>query len=169
VYPADWRLLFYANTHSGSWLELCSTVGVMLAVFRLGLGLADRLPRIVRIVSSPGRLAFTIYVTHILARYVLIQRAATPSMSAAERTRAAAFESSTLLVFLLVAVLSSTLWSVLVGQGPLEWLLRYLSRTPLGRFANRGKRPFERPDFAQTMATDDPAVSLPGDNNQKLS
>ncbi len=135
VYPVDWRLLFYANTHSGSWLELCSTVGVVLAVFRLCLGLADRLPKIARIMSSPGRLAFTIYVTHILARYVLIQGAAIPEMTPAERFGAAAWEPSTLVVFLLVATATSILWSVLVGQGPLEWLLRFLSRRPLRRFA----------------------------------
>ncbi len=135
VYPADWRLLLYANTHSGSWLEMCSTVGVVLAVFRFCLGLADRLPTIARVMSSPGRLAFTIYVTHILARYVLIQRAATPGMTPAERNASVAFEASTLLVFLLVATLGSTLWSVFVGQGPLEWLLRFLSRRPLRRFA----------------------------------
>jgi uncharacterized membrane protein YeiB len=136
VYPVDWRLLFYANTHSGSWLELCSTVGVMLAVLRSCLTLADRLPRITRILSSPGRLAFTIYVVHILARYVLIQRAATPIMTLAERNGSAAFEPSTLLVFLVVAVVTSLLWSVFVGQGPLEWVLRFLSRRPLRRFAN---------------------------------
>lgn len=153
VYPADWRLLFYASTHSGSWLELCSTIGVMLTAFRLGLSLADRAPRFVRIISSPGRLAFTIYVTHILARYVLLQRAATPDMDIPERLRAAAFESSTLFVFLLVAVLGSTFWSVFVGQGPLEWLLRYLSRTPLRRFAR--KHPLRPTIAAQTPTQQD--------------
>jgi uncharacterized membrane protein YeiB len=137
VYPVDWRLLFYANTHSGTWLELCSTIGVMFTALRLSLTVADRLPRFARVVSSPGRLAFTIYVTHILSRYVLIQRAATPGMTPAERNGAAAFEPSTLITFLLVATIASTLWSVAIGQGPLEWLLRYLSRRPLRRFAKR--------------------------------
>ena len=154
VYPADWRLLFYANTHSGSWLDLAGTIGVMLAVFRVSLSVADRFPRATRIVSSPGRLAFTIYVTHILARYVLIQRAATPDMTPGERNGSAAFEPSTLLVFLLIATIASTLWSVFIGQGPLEWLLRFLSRKPLARFAP--------PPRVTLTATADQSAEAPG-------
>jgi uncharacterized membrane protein YeiB len=139
TFTLDWRLLLYGQPHSGTTFEIASIVGVTLALLWLALFLGDRAPRLTRILSSPGRLAFTIYVTHVLARYAILQRAGGGSRSAGN-------EMSVLLVFLFTAIVLSTLWSVFVGQGPLEWALRTVTREPLKLFR---KRQHQRTQFAE--------------------
>ncbi len=130
TYPLDWRLLFYAGPHSGTWFEMSGVIGIALVALLLCLVAAERFPKTVRILSSPGRLAFTIYVTHILVRYKLMEHAKFDPGHYPDTAKMLA-------LFLIVTVVLSTLWSVCIGQGPLEWLLRVLSRGPVSLFKRR--------------------------------
>jgi uncharacterized membrane protein YeiB len=120
----DWRMLLLAPPHGGTTFELAGIVGIAMLAFRIALSFADAFPKYARIVSSPGRMAFTIYVSHVLTRYAIVTHYD-------DRGRVIAGHGDVLVKILLAAIVGSMLWLTLIKQGPLEWILRQLSRWPI--------------------------------------
>lgn len=113
--------LLQAGPHSGTPFEIIGSGGVAIAVLGLCL-LAERLPRVLAPVASIGALSLTAYVGHLLALRAF----------GTERLQAVFAENLYLpwLVLVLAAAVVCTAWRMLLGRGPLEWLLHRLSRAP---------------------------------------
>ncbi len=110
----DRAWLLVAAPHSGATLDLVGTAGSALAVLGLCLlvtrrGLGPLLP-----VAAAGSMTLTLYTAHVLAL----------------RTNGPLLLDDRLHLWLLhvaVALAAATLWRLLVGRGPLEWVTTRVS------------------------------------------
>lgn len=129
VPPIDWSALLAVTPHAGSTPELVGALGVALGVLALCL-LAARAPRPVRALLHPlaatGALALTLYVVHVLVLAVVRDGPSSTSDDLDAVTRTAWVLCAALVVGGLAV---ATAWRAALGQGPLERLLRRVSRT----------------------------------------
>jgi uncharacterized membrane protein YeiB len=121
--PGEWQIAWLtgAQPHSGTTYEILGSTGVAVLVIVGCLVLADRLPALIAPVAAVGALALSVYTTHVVALWVLMD-------VAPERTQGLA----TWLWFAVAAVLGAWLWRRLIGRGPLEWLLTWTSSRVAG-------------------------------------
>ena len=125
--PGEWRVswLTGAAPHSGTTFEMVGSAGVAVLVIVACLVLAERLPAPVIPVAAVGALALSVYTVHVVAIRVVMDVAP-----------AAARGSTTWAWFAVAAVLGAGLWRLVVGRGPLEWLLTWTSRRAAGLVAS---------------------------------
>ncbi|GAA4884960.1 DUF418 domain-containing protein [Saccharopolyspora cebuensis] len=117
-------LLLTAGAHSGTPFEIIGGTGVALAIIGLCL-LAERLRVVLAPVASVGAMALTAYVGHLLAL-----KAVGPD----NLGRMMVEQPYAPWLILCVATMVLTLvWRLLLGRGPLEWLLHHLSALPARR------------------------------------
>jgi len=119
--------LFLLDTagHSGSPMEIIAVTGCALAVIGASLLLASRLPLPFLPLASVGALPLTAYAGHIVL-IALMEYGILPG--AGEAILAGSYLP--LLVTVVVTLVVLTLWRMLLGRGPLEWLLYRLSSAP---------------------------------------
>lgn len=112
--------LLGAGAHSGTPFEIVGAGGVAMAVLGACL-LVDRFP-VVRPLASVGALALTVYVGHLLVLRAVGE----------ENLNRVIAESPYLpwLVLVLTTVVVTTVWRMLLGRGPLEYLLKHISTAP---------------------------------------
>jgi uncharacterized membrane protein YeiB len=121
--PGEWRVgwLTGAEPHSGTTFEMVGSTGVAVLVIATCLVLAERLPALTAPVGAVGALALSVYTVQVVAIRVLL-----------DVEPAAAQGARTWLLFVAAAVLGAHLWRLLVGRGPLEWLLTWTSSRAAG-------------------------------------
>jgi len=108
--------LFTTAAHSGSTFEVVGSTGFALTVLGLCLLVATRLRWLLYPVAAVGAMALTAYTVHVVVLAAL-------GDDAFEQQ-----DNTLYLVFVAAALLGCTLWTILVGRGPLERLLTTLSR-----------------------------------------
>lgn len=112
----DLTLLATAEAHSGSPFEVVGSTGFALAVLGLCLLLSSALRWAVYPLAAVGAMALTAYTLHVVI------------VAAIGRS---AFDESTnglFLAFALGALAACSLWTLLLGRGPLERALTLVSR-----------------------------------------
>lgn len=114
--PSEWRWLLVAAPHSGTPFDIAATAGVALAVLGVCLLAGPVLRWVLYPVAAVGSLALTVYVGHILVLYA-VGTGAAPSWVAADVA----------LVVTAGALAGASLWRAVVGRGPLEWPLSWMS------------------------------------------
>lgn len=114
--PADLRNLVAIEPHNQMPLWLITATGVASMVLGMALIVERRFPTWMAGLAAVGRLAFTVYVTH------LVILGANSELLAGNDTYAEAWAS--IIRFVLVALILCYAYVQLVGTGPFEWLLR---------------------------------------------
>jgi uncharacterized membrane protein YeiB len=116
-----------AEAHSGSVAEVVGSGGVAVAIIGAaslvgGLpGVAGRVLRTVLYpVAAAGAMALTLYTVHAIA-LALVRQAVS---GGAERW---VYPAGILAVLIASSLIVGTLWRALLGQGPLEWVLKRVS------------------------------------------
>jgi len=117
--------LFTTEAHSGSTFEVVGSTGFALAVLGLCLLVSGRLRWVLYPVAAVGAMALTAYTAHV----VVLAALGDESFEQPDNTL--------YLAFVAAALLGCTLWTVLLGRGPLERLLTTTSR----RLADLALRP----------------------------
>lgn len=111
----DWRTLATTEPHSGSPFEVVGSTGFAIAVLAACLLLS----RVIRVplvpVAAVGAMALTAYTVHLVA--ITVFGVPVPGKG----------ESWTWLVFVIVALVGCTLWTLVLGRGPLERILTLVS------------------------------------------
>jgi uncharacterized membrane protein YeiB len=107
--------LLRADPHDNTMFEVVGNTGVALVVLAVLLVAAERWPRMLFPLIATGALALTVYVGHI---FVI---AALGSDVVWHAT------AGTWLAFLVVILVSASLWRAFVGRGPLERVLHWVS------------------------------------------
>lgn len=108
--------LFEIEPHNQMPLWLVTATGTAVAVLGLALIVGERLPRLTAPFAAAGRMAFTIYVAHLLV-FDLRPEWLGPNTSFPDA-------AATVARFVVVTLVVSTVWVRLIGTGPLESLLR---------------------------------------------
>ncbi|HWM05860.1 MAG TPA: heparan-alpha-glucosaminide N-acetyltransferase domain-containing protein [Actinophytocola sp.] len=127
---AGWDLLRVADPHSGTPLDLATTIGSALAVIGICLVVARLLPRAgeraLAVAFGAGTMTLSLYSLHVLLH--------TPDWSPDDHGQAA-FRAHALVVLVIGAAFVVLRWS-----GPLEWLVRQMSRGTAGLGRNLLRR-----------------------------
>ncbi len=117
--------LIRSDPHSDATLELLGNAGVTLAVLAVLLAVTTLPPvaRVARLLLEPlaatGAMALTAYSLHIVAIAILGDDVVWYPES-----------NAVLAWFVVVTLAACTLWTRLVGRGPLEWVMRRLTVGP---------------------------------------
>ncbi|WP_162958343.1 heparan-alpha-glucosaminide N-acetyltransferase domain-containing protein [Nocardia yunnanensis] len=120
--PSEWTPLRTAEPHSGSTFEIVGSVGFALTLIGVLLLTANLLRPILFPVIAVGTLPLTVYSAHFVAIWLLGESSTEPS------------GNTLLMVFLAVTIAASTLWVLVVGRGPLERGVTWLTtRATSGR------------------------------------
>jgi hypothetical protein len=107
----DWRWLLISSPHSGTTLDLLHTTATSAAVIGGCLLLTLVVPRWSYLpLAATGSMTLTLYTAHVLAL-------------TKGRPLRMADQLDFWLANVAVAVVVATFWRVLVGRGPLEWLV----------------------------------------------
>lgn len=102
--------------HSGTWFEVVSSSGVALEVIAVCLFVSYK-PRVVLYpLAAAGSMALTVYVSHVVSMVWIW-----PSITIANQYQI-------YLWTVLIALLLTTLWSLVLGKGPLERFLTLISQ-----------------------------------------
>jgi uncharacterized membrane protein YeiB len=111
----SWGLAWLSGAapHSGTTFEIAGSVGVALVVIAVSLVAAERLPTATFPLVTVGAMALTAYTGHVIA----------PAMLDWDFDGVATWLAS-----IAVMVVLATGWRMVLGQGPLEWLLSTSSR-----------------------------------------
>ncbi|MBB4686623.1 heparan-alpha-glucosaminide N-acetyltransferase domain-containing protein [Amycolatopsis jiangsuensis] len=110
--------LLVDSPHSGTPFEIVGSTGIALAVLALCLFAADALGRLLAPIAAVGALSLTVYTGQAIAlKYVM------KTLSAGH----VAHPWLPWLTFVAVSVLVCALWRPLLGRGPLEALLHWVS------------------------------------------
>ena len=125
---ADFSPLATTAPHSGSPFEVIGSTGVALLILGVSLLVPRRLRWPLYPVAAVGAMALTAYSVHIFA-IALIGPDAT----------AGGFPWL-FLTFVLVALVGCSVWTLLVGRGPLERFLTTISSRAAGKGASRLRR-----------------------------
>jgi uncharacterized protein len=117
AYPGSIDSLWTIEPHSGTPFEIVGSTGFALAVLAVSLLAARRLPLVLFPVASVGAMALTAYAAHVVVLAALGDEAfAQP-------------DNGLYLTFLFATLAVCTLWTILLGRGPLERLLTWASNT----------------------------------------
>lgn len=122
--PLAWLLV--AAPHSQTTFSVLGNTGVALVVVAGCLTVADRMPRLLRLVrpvAAVGTMALTVYVLHIVALWLLTDVWQVPAVED-ESLRAL----PVLLGFILAATTLAVVWTRRFRRGPLEYLLHQATR-----------------------------------------
>ena len=104
-----------AEPHSSTFFEVTGNTGTGLLLLAVCLAVGAHWPRALAPVSATGALALTAYTGHLVVIALLGDEVVRESTVAGWAA------------FLLVTVAACWLWHLLVGRGPLEWLLHAIS------------------------------------------
>lgn len=115
AFGADWSDLFTTEPHSGSPFEVVGSAGFAIAV----LGVCLLVSRVIRLpllpIAAVGAMALSVYTAQIVAIAAL--GIAVPGNE----------DNQWWGWFTLAALAACTAWALLVGKGPLEWMLTLVS------------------------------------------
>jgi len=143
--PDDWtsfdlRSLVSIEAHSGTPFEVIGSGGFAMGVIALAL-LASR-RRVIRWVLYPvasvGAMALTAYSAHVVVIYALGEQAWQ------------GVDNWLYLWFVLGALLFCTAWTTLLGRGPLERLLTWVSRRTASLVPRPETPPIDTPELSET-------------------
>lgn len=109
-----WSSLLSIDGHSQMPLWVVSAVGSSLAVIGAAILLAQRFPRATRPAQIVGRMALTLYVTHVLIAGLIVD----------SFTQTAGQQWATVAIVGAVFVAFALVWDRVLGVGPLERVLR---------------------------------------------
>jgi uncharacterized membrane protein YeiB len=116
AFSVDLTQLATISPHSGTPFEVVGSTGFALVVLGLSLLVARRLRWALFPAIAVGAMALTAYSAHIVVLAVIGQSAYTQP------------DNWLYLAFVVGALLFCSLWTVLLGRGPLERLLSWVSR-----------------------------------------
>lgn len=119
-----WAGLTGVDPHAGSTVEVLGALGVALVVLGLCLLLARRAARVLTPLRAVGALALTLYAAHIVVYAVLTAGGWVPDEDPAHAIAWLPFAATAV-----GAVVVAVPWRRFVGSGPLEAVVRRLSRT----------------------------------------
>ncbi|MFE3105983.1 heparan-alpha-glucosaminide N-acetyltransferase domain-containing protein [Nocardia tengchongensis] len=112
---SEWDVLRSAEPHSGTSFEIAGSLGFVLTVLAVLLLVADRLRPLLFPIAAVGSIPLTAYAAHIVAVWIIDDGADS------------ATGNSMLLIFLTVTVAAATVWVLVLGRGPLERLVTWVS------------------------------------------
>jgi hypothetical protein len=124
---SDLRGLLGAEPHSGTPFDVYGSAGISMLVIGLCLSLCRKPGRLSFPLRATGTMVLTVYSAHIVAIFVLCLFT--------ERNARGVYPWQGLLtwaLFVLVAVVVSTIWIARFGRGPLERLISSIARRSSG-------------------------------------
>jgi uncharacterized membrane protein YeiB len=115
--PLDIRMLATTEPHSGSPFEVVGSGGFAVVVLALCLLAAPHARRLLYPLAAVGSMALSAYTAHVVIVFVIGDSAFTQT------------DNGLYLAFVLGALVLCSVWTAVLGRGPLERLLSWASRT----------------------------------------
>jgi uncharacterized protein len=124
--PLDIGMLATTEPHSGSPFEVVGSAGFALGVLALCLLAAGRAPKLLFPLAAVGSMALSAYTAHVVIVAAIGESAFTQN------------DNGLYLAFVAGALVLCTAWALLVGRGPLERVLTWVS-TLAARLTRRAR------------------------------